>query len=555
MLTWEEIRDIPGQEIKDAEGGKLYLERTLLTVPGAPWTTEALSAAMLQITQYKGITLQAANALRSIAFVMEQIRDDARGDKIAQRVTKLLAEEKDAVTAKIREVTTLVDRAATIADSAAQASQKIAKDAEAAVLSIQNASSTVTTTASQLSETTTTYKDAVKRATAPPHPTPATITTAATLDVRVRAREGVKQRQILIDAATAGAKILGDLDNADLTKKANEALRAIDAETAHAIVSARRLNNGGVLLELDTEEAATWINEAQHRIRFTAALAPDARIKTRLFPLVIQFIPLHFGPDKDNELRHVEGTNRLPHGAIDRAKWLKPTYRRSPHQTCGHVLITFTSPEVANRVLTNGLIVCQKRVYAEKCKKEPTRCLKCQGWSHLSYTCPQAYDTCGTCGDRHKTSTCTNTTKLHCASCNTSTHASWDRACPSFTRRCEEMDGRLPENLMPYFPTADPWTHVSQPPKISPPMLMLPPPTDPSTVGGWKTVPYRKSANRQTTLPFGPATQGQPETDRRPANSQQRASPASLPNRIELGPTHRWGDTDSNTGQPPPTQN
>jgi hypothetical protein len=159
---------------------------------------------------------------------------------------------------------------------------------------------------------------------------------------------------------------------------------------------------GGVLFELDTEEAAAWINEAQHRVRFTAALAPDVRIKARLFPLMIQFIPLHFGPNKDNELRHVEGTNRLPHGAIDRAKWIKPVYHRSPHQTCRHALITFTSLEVTNRVLTNGLIVCQKRVYAEKCKKEPTRCLKCQGWSHLSYTCPQVYDTCGMCGGRHK---------------------------------------------------------------------------------------------------------------------------------------------------------
>ena len=81
----------------------------------------------------------------------------------------------------------------------------------------------------------------------------------------------------------------------------------------------------------------------------------------------------------------------------------------------------------------------------EKCKKEPTRCLKCQGWGHLSYACPQLYDTCGTCGDRHRTSACTNMNRLHCTSCKTHTHASWDRMCPSFMRRCEEMDRQLPE--------------------------------------------------------------------------------------------------------------
>jgi hypothetical protein len=128
-------------------------------------------------------------------------------------VKDLLAGEEGALTAKIREAVALVDRAPTVADSAAHTSQKVAEGAEAAVLSIQNASSMVTTTALQLSEMTTTYKDAVKRAIAPPHPTPATITAAATLDVRVRTREGVKQRKILVDAAAAGAKILGDLDS------------------------------------------------------------------------------------------------------------------------------------------------------------------------------------------------------------------------------------------------------------------------------------------------------------------------------------------------------
>ena len=108
---------------------------------------------------------------------------------------------------------------------------------------------------------------------------------------------------------------------------------------------------------------------------------------------------------------------------IDRAKWLNPVNRYLPSQTCGHALITFNSLEVANRVLTDGLIACQKQLYAEKCKKEPTQCLKCQGWGHLSYACPQLYDTCG---DWHRTSACTNMNRLHCASCKTHTHTSWD---------------------------------------------------------------------------------------------------------------------------------
>ena len=211
----------------------------------------------------------------------------------------------------------------------------------------------------------------------------------------------------------------------------------------------------------------------------------------------------------------------------------------------------FTNPEVANKVLTNGIIICQKQVYAEKCKKKPTRCLKCQGWSHMSYACPQTYDTCGTCSNRHRTSACVNPNKLHFVSCNTNTHASWDRSCPSFLHRCDEMDDRLPENLMPYYPTAEPWTHVSQPPKTPAPTLILPQPANLPGTEGWKTVSYHKGMHKQTTLTLQHPAQERIMVNRGP-HSQQQTSSATLSNQIELGPATQWGDADANTGQPPP---
>ena len=62
-LTGDVIRDLPGQEIGDMEAGKHYLERTLLTIPGAPWTVGTLSTAVFQVTQYKGVPRQAVSAL------------------------------------------------------------------------------------------------------------------------------------------------------------------------------------------------------------------------------------------------------------------------------------------------------------------------------------------------------------------------------------------------------------------------------------------------------------------------------------------------------------
>jgi ribosomal protein S26 len=217
--------------------------------------------------------------MRSITFVLEEVEDDARCEKIVSQIREGLAAEGNALSAKILEATALIDKATTAAETAARLSHQVPKDAAAAVQTIQTVSPTVSTSATQLSETSTKYRDAVMKASATAQHTP---TGTATLDVRVRAREGVKQRQVLVDAANMGERILPDLNDADLALKANEIIRGMDAGGERAIVSARRLANGGILLELNTEEAARWLNEAGHRIQFTGALAPDVRMKARV---------------------------------------------------------------------------------------------------------------------------------------------------------------------------------------------------------------------------------------------------------------------------------
>ena len=83
-------------------------------------------------------------------------------------------------------------------------------------------------------------------------------------------------------------------------------------------------------------------------------------------------------------MRQVEKDNGLPDGSLLRAPWIKPVHWRACDQTCGHVILVASAADTVNKILTNSLVICQKCVYTEKCKKEPTRCLKCQGWGHLS---------------------------------------------------------------------------------------------------------------------------------------------------------------------------
>ena len=58
-------------------------------------------------------------------------------------------------------------------------------------------------------------------------------------------------------------------------------------------------------------------------------------------------------------------------GNVVWARWIKPDARRSPMQTCRHAIFMLPLPQAANEVLANRIFVCQKKVYAEKCKKEP----------------------------------------------------------------------------------------------------------------------------------------------------------------------------------------
>ena len=139
-------------------------------------------------------------------------------------------------------------------------------------------------------------------------------------------------------------------------------------------------------------------------------------------------------------------------------RWAKPIARRSPGQRSAHLILTFSDVNEANRAVANGLTICSRRTRVEKIKKEPIRCLKCQGWNHFAKECPKTQDTCGNCTENHRTSLCPNPATRRCASCEDDTHASWSRECPVFLRKTEECNRRHPENALTFIPSSDPWT-------------------------------------------------------------------------------------------------
>ena len=91
----------------------------------------------------------------------------------------------------------------------------------------------------------------------------------------------------------------------------------------------------------------------------------------------------------------------------------------------------------------------------------------------MARDCMAEGDMCGTCMQRHRTGTCGNTARPHCVSCGIAGHASWARECPTFICKCNEMNDRLEDNKLPYFPMDKAWTQVCEPPKV---VYVVPPP-------------------------------------------------------------------------------
>ena len=256
-----------------------------------------LAGTLVQISLFLGMSQATRDAMHAVAFLLTQVKPVDPGDMAVEGIVNQVVDKLTDVV----KVTT-----------------------QAAVAEIKSASTVLAESSTQFTATATSYRD-VLTSKWPPSNSPAG---ANTVDMRVRAREGIKLRQLLLDSQSRGRGegILRGMSNTGLVEAANKALHNMVDPPEHRFVSAHRLGNGRVLLEMDIEEAACWLSVSATRAVFLDRFAPDASVKEQAFPMVVQFIPLFFKPEKEAEVHQVEKDNDLPEGSILRAHWIKPAY-------------------------------------------------------------------------------------------------------------------------------------------------------------------------------------------------------------------------------------
>ena len=294
-------------------------------------------------------------------------------------------------------------------------------------------------------------------------------TNSGSTDPRVLNDLDRQSKQILVDIFDGeGTNAMGN-SLAELVGKANEAIGKIeDANKPKDIkvLAASKGRRQTILLTLDSKEAAQWIREPDIEIAFTSAFAEGSHIRERSYNVIVPRVPITFDPKNEVHLREVEEANGLKKRTIARAKWIKPIGRRRPDQTHAYAIFSISCVGSTNALIRDGLNICGTRVRPTKQKQEPIQCMKCRRWGHFVTECLSDKDTCGTCGEEHRTNTCKTKDKRFCVSCGDNSHASWDRHCPEFLRRCAILDERNPQNTMPYYPTDQDWTLITRPERI-----------------------------------------------------------------------------------------
>jgi len=383
----------------------------------------------------------------------------AETNALHQAIRKDLTNLHDSLAARLNGITATTNLTLETGEKTLKATEDLKGGTKDLICKVGN----VTSMADKIASIMQSYRDilAARQPEAPSHRT--------SVDPKVLGDMERKAKQILIDTFDEEGTTTIDKSLVELVDKANEVIsKMTDANKPKnaKVETVLKTKKGAILFTLDSKETANWIREPDIEQTFAESFAKGAHIREREYSLIAPRVPLTFEPENESHLREIEEVNNLPSRVVRKARWIKPTGRRRPGQTHAFAILSISSVDSANKLIKNGIIICSSLIRPTKQKQEPTQCMKCRRWGHFAASCPDPEDTCGTCRGKHRTSTCESKEKLHCVSCGDNSHASWNRACPEFTKRCAIMDERNPLNSMPFFPTEQDWTLVSRPNRI-----------------------------------------------------------------------------------------
>ena len=469
-------RTSPEDKAKEEQQARLsearkYLASKNLLAESAPCNPYTIAHTILTMATTLKLPAEAKKTIAHLGEVALTIEMHCLGCTRASELPELLENTRTSIQqdldAKLEKLNqTLGMRTPTQPDTgdSAKKLEEVVKNLDALSTEIGAKVAKVSDSSTQLESTAKSYRDALLKM--PPQVQKDAQVARNPVNPEVGKIADRKARQILIEMQDGEAIMLS---TDAIKEKLEQIIKQVTVPAPPedtTILEVTKMRKSGIIILFQSREMVDWIHQPDVEIDVTANFAAGSSIKQRQYAILVPRIPLTFDPGNSTCLRELEEQNGLAKDVISKARWIKPEYRRSPEQRVAHASFLLNNAAAANYCIKNGLLICSVKVYPAKLKQEPTQCMKCRKWGHFAGDCTQARDTCGTCGGEHRTNNCTVKDRRYCVSCRSNTHASWDRNCPEFAKRCGWHDEKHPENTLRFFPTDDTWTQAARPVKI-----------------------------------------------------------------------------------------
>jgi len=100
-----------------------------------------------------------------------------------------------------------------------------------------------------------------------------------------------------------------NLDEGKLVEKANEAVTKMSSKSGRPttdirVVGAKKLQNGGIVYELNSPESAQWLRK--DKAEFTKHFGESLIIKDKSVSIIVEYVPIAHNPDALRESRKIE---------------------------------------------------------------------------------------------------------------------------------------------------------------------------------------------------------------------------------------------------------
>lgn len=452
--------------VKSKQQAIAYLTTSDYIPQGASVNPQTLAHVLLQLSVSNKIPKTMMDVIRAVAFLMEETYEQQLAKGIVDIVKEKLEEQLGNYASNVE---TMRDAVEHVTGAAKVITGKLEEFTDG----FQASTDQLAQATYELTEKTTDTANKIPATTTPvqQHNTYASILQQRpdSEQAEIVARTETVDKQILIQKdKNATDNSLFDLSEKDLVAKANTALdlmgwKGSDKPHNTAFVAARKLRSGGILYNMNSQKAATWLHAPEVKKAFMDHFDGTSNIKDKLHYVIAEFVPVTYDAGASYAHANLEEANRFTDDAIGFSKFIKPPHLRSSNQKVAHVTIGFKSRDDANCAIQRGIYIEGKHVTVRKTLTEPRRCLKCQKFGHHAPDCKAEGDTCARCAAKHRTSLCTITdmTFFSCANCTGEVakgHGAADRNCHRFKAEKEKALLRAPENKYKYFPTHDPNT-------------------------------------------------------------------------------------------------